>query len=118
MKLNIGDSVWHKKQTQMRAQYVGWKFYRNQATSPLLNLGRTGVLRPPVGGVAEWLKAAVLKTVERLRVPGVRIPPPPPLFCKQVSKAKAQRNLRHMTDTLQAIAILRLTLSVQTVSLC
>ena len=28
--------------------------------------------------MAEWLKAAVLKTVERLRVPGVRIPPPPP----------------------------------------
>ncbi len=31
------------------------------------------------GEVAEWLKAAVLKTVERLRVPGVRIPPSPPL---------------------------------------
>ncbi len=30
------------------------------------------------GEVAEWLKAAVLKTVERLRVPGVRIPPSPP----------------------------------------
>jgi membrane-bound serine protease (ClpP class) len=28
--------------------------------------------------VAEWSKAAVLKTVERSRVPGVRIPPPPP----------------------------------------
>ena len=29
------------------------------------------------GGVAEWSKAAVLKTVVRLRVPWVRIPPPP-----------------------------------------
>jgi hypothetical protein len=32
------------------------------------------------GGVAEWLNAAVLKTVEPSRAPGVRIPPPPP-FC-------------------------------------
>lgn len=31
------------------------------------------------GGVAEWLNAAVLKTVEPSRAPGVRIPPPPPL---------------------------------------
>jgi hypothetical protein len=30
-----------------------------------------------VGGVAEWSKAAVLKTAVPLRVPGVRIPPPP-----------------------------------------
>jgi hypothetical protein len=29
------------------------------------------------GGMAEWLKAAVLKTVERETVPGVRIPLPP-----------------------------------------
>jgi hypothetical protein len=28
--------------------------------------------------MAEWLKAAVLKTVELERVPGVRIPLPPP----------------------------------------
>jgi hypothetical protein len=78
MQVNIGDSVSLKKQTQSAVQYVWLKLSRNQATSPLLNLGRTGVLRPPAGGVAEWLKAAVLKTVERLRVPGVRIPPPPP----------------------------------------
>ena len=32
------------------------------------------------GGVGERLKPAVLKTVEPERVPGVRIPPPPP--CK------------------------------------
>jgi hypothetical protein len=31
-----------------------------------------------IGGMAEWLKAAVLKTVELERVPGVRIPLPPP----------------------------------------
>jgi hypothetical protein len=29
------------------------------------------------GEVAEWFKAAVLKTVELERVPGVRIPPSP-----------------------------------------
>lgn len=32
-----------------------------------------------VGGMAEWLNAAVLKTVVPSRVPGVRIPLPPPL---------------------------------------
>ena len=31
------------------------------------------------GGVAEWLKAAVLKTAVLVRVPWVRILPPPPL---------------------------------------
>ncbi len=30
------------------------------------------------GGMGEWLKPAVLKTVELERVPGVRIPLPPP----------------------------------------
>ena len=30
------------------------------------------------GGVAEWFKAAVLKTAVPGRVPGVQIPPPPP----------------------------------------
>ena len=32
------------------------------------------------GGVGEWLKPAVLKTVRPERVSGVRIPPPPPLL--------------------------------------
>ena len=32
------------------------------------------------GGVSERLKEAVLKTVGLLRVPWVRIPPPPPTF--------------------------------------
>lgn len=31
------------------------------------------------GGLAEWSKAAVLKTVVPARVPGVRIPKPPPI---------------------------------------
>ena len=36
------------------------------------------------GGVAEWLKAAVLKTVRPERVSGVRIPPPPPYLTNAV----------------------------------
>lgn len=32
----------------------------------------------PVGGMAEWPIAAVLKTAEAERSPGVRIPLPPP----------------------------------------
>ena len=39
---------------------------------------------PSRGGVAEWFKAAVLKTVDVSQRPGVRIPPPPPFsspFC-------------------------------------
>jgi hypothetical protein len=32
------------------------------------------------GEVAEWSIAAVLKTVEPVTVPGVRIPPSPPTF--------------------------------------
>lgn len=34
----------------------------------------------PVGWVAEWLKAAVLKTAVRASVPWVRIPPHPPEY--------------------------------------
>ncbi len=33
--------------------------------------------KPRLGGVAEWSIAAVLKTVEHVSVPGVRIPLPP-----------------------------------------
>ncbi len=32
-----------------------------------------------LGEVAEWSIAAVLKTAEPVRVPGVRIPPSPPV---------------------------------------
>ena len=39
------------------------------------------------GEVAEWSKATVLKTVDRLCGPGVRIPPSPPhLIAATVSK--------------------------------
>ena len=40
--------------------------------------GVTAFLSHTFGGVAEWLKAAVLKTAEGESLPGVRIPPPPP----------------------------------------
>ena len=33
------------------------------------------------GGMAEWLKAAVLKTVSGVTRSGVRIPLPPPYIC-------------------------------------
>ena len=36
-----------------------------------------GCEQTPVGWVAEWSKAAVLKTAVPVRVPGVRIPPHP-----------------------------------------
>lgn len=32
-----------------------------------------------LGGVPEWLNGAVSKTVVHANVPGVRIPPPPPI---------------------------------------
>src|SRR5579863_620349 len=47
-------------------------------------LGQAARHDPPLqdiienGGVGEWLKPAVLKTVRPERVSGVRIPPPPP----------------------------------------
>ncbi len=44
------------------------------------NSGKTVRHHAGCGGVAERLNAAVLKTVELARVPGVRIPPPPPLY--------------------------------------
>ena len=42
---------------------------------------RLGVIysRAAIGEVAEWSKAAVLKTVDGLNRPGVRIPPSPPI---------------------------------------
>ena len=39
-----------------------------------------GVTDAGAGGMAEWLMAAVLKTVVPERVSGVRIPLPPPTF--------------------------------------
>src|ERR1700674_5928294 len=41
------------------------------------------------GGVGERLKPAVLKTVGPERVPGVRIPPPPPFYSGTANAAPA-----------------------------
>ena len=61
--------------------WVDWNLFlaQNKASLSLsiINKNNNMALR---GGLAEWSKAAVLKTVERLRVPGVRIPRPPPYF--------------------------------------
>lgn len=70
--MNIRDSPIGKKRAIWRLDIIPQSSYFSMAYT-----GSQGVC-PPNGGVAEWLKAAVLKTVERLRVPGVRIPPPPP----------------------------------------
>ena len=43
-----------------------------------------------IGWVAEWSKAAVLKTAVRESVPGVRIPPHPLALCRQVRPAAFQ----------------------------
>ena len=50
---------------------------------PLLQSNRTHIVHAKMGRhgeVAEWSIAAVSKTVEPLRVPGVRISPSPPFF--------------------------------------
>lgn len=47
-----------------------------------MNRGRQRLRRQRPGRVAEWSKAAVLKTAVRETVPGVRIPPRP-LFARQ-----------------------------------
>lgn len=54
---------------------------------------RTG--RTATGGLAEWLKATVLKTVDGVTRPGVRIPHPPPkhagfLFGEVAERLKAR----------------------------
>ena len=47
----------------------------------------------PGGGVPEWLNGTVSKTVVPLRVPRVRIPPPPPTsFCKLAKARQWRRN--------------------------
>ncbi len=54
------------------------------------------------GGVAEWLNAAVSKTVvRRLGVPRVRIPPPP-LHCFQIFRVDIESGRRHNDLTLSA----------------
>jgi hypothetical protein len=43
------------------------------------------------GGMAEWLKAAVLKTVDGETRPGVRIPLPPPIINELQAIAKTAK---------------------------
>ena len=50
---------------------------RDLSWRPIPPLGILSARSLP-GGVAEWSKAAVLKTAVLARVPGVRIPSPPP----------------------------------------
>ncbi len=45
------------------------------------------------GGVAEWFKAAVLKTVEGASLPWVRILPPPPFFLYLKKRSNPKRVL-------------------------
>lgn len=44
---------------------------------------QVAIVSPVLGGVAEWSKAAVLKTAVPATVPGVRIPSPPPAFSQE-----------------------------------
>ena len=49
--------------------------------------------RSPYGGVAEWLNAAVSKTVWPFRVTRVRIPPPPPWYDDALGNGGVSSNL-------------------------
>jgi hypothetical protein len=51
------------------------------------------------GEVAEWFKAAVLKTVEAERLPGVRIPSSPPTF-----SSLRELRLASLLERLSAVA--------------
>src|ERR1700722_17384888 len=48
-----------------------------------------------VGGMAEWLKAAVLKTVSGVTRSGVRIPLPPPALYRLWRKRPEKGNPQH-----------------------
>ena len=58
------------------AESVSW--VQIPDSPPELSAASLGAPRHPYGGVAEWLNAAVSKTVWPLGVTRVRIPPPPP----------------------------------------
>lgn len=49
------------------------------------------------GGLSEWFKEAVLKTVDHSRGPGVRIPHPPPIF--QFKSTSQIINLNHIKES-------------------
>lgn len=57
------------------------------------------------GGVAEWSIAAVLKTVEGSRPPGVRIPPPPPFQNRTVNAGRSRLYARGGGEGLKQIAL-------------
>src|SRR5580704_11301495 len=57
----------------LRRAAEGW----SGASARIAQLNRVKMVS---GGMGEWLKPAVLRTVELERVPGVRIPLPPPLL--------------------------------------
>ena len=69
---------------------ASWPRFRSSGTNPATALAACsahGVKRPSPrpracrrGGVPEWSIGAVSKTVVRVSVPWVRIPPPPPYF--------------------------------------
>lgn len=57
--------------------YAEPSFYDSQKHQTILSRADSPAARALPGGVAERLKATVLKTVVRETAPGVRIPPPP-----------------------------------------
>ena len=58
--------------------------------------------------MAEWLNAAVLKTVRLERVSGVRIPPPP-FFARRARKLQHMRTNR--TQNAKSLTVKRLFIS-------
>ena len=59
----------------------------------------------PSGEVAEWSNAAVLKTVERESVPGVRIPVSPPLAAEEGFYAPTAPEFSRCFQGLSGLAI-------------
>ena len=66
-------------------------------------------LRFPYGEMAEWFKAAVLKTAERETVPGVRIPLSPPTFARFAESESVSRELEVVARRERAEKIKKIT---------
>ena len=60
-----------------RVEYYHELVLENNSLNPLITSQKVNS-QLPVGGVAEWLNAPVLKTDVGESLPWVRIPPPPP----------------------------------------
>ena len=60
-----------------RVRYLTFLLVKNFSLDPLITSQKPNT-HLPVGGVAEWLNAPVLKTDVGESLPWVRIPPPPP----------------------------------------